>query len=141
MADDREAGAFSLADLEALQAAGVIEIHDSESPDADAFDVAMVIDLDVTDGGHAGGEGLDALTSARLLQQTALAAESHAALVGSVLAAHRGRERWTREQLADWLGLSFDGLALLALEPRDADVDVLAERYGLNRGRLAQALA
>ncbi len=64
---------------------------------------------------------------------------------------------WSREQLAAWLGVSLDGLAALALEqhpqrpvatappveiqpPPKARVAALANHYGANVRRLAEAL-
>ena len=139
--DAREPGTFTRAEVEALQAAGVIETHEPGSPDADAFAQAMVVHLEAFDAELLEREGPDALTSERLLRQTALAAESNPALVESALAAYRDRQGWTRDQLATWLGLTSASLALLALEPRDAEVDALAERYGVDRGRLVLVLA
>ena len=80
-----------MADLEALEAAGVIEIHRPGTPEADAFDRAMVVDLDEADAELAGREGPDALTSDRLLRQTALAAEQNPAACERNPAPRRGR--------------------------------------------------
>jgi len=118
----------------------VIEIHQPGAADADAFDRAMVVDLDAYDAELVERDGPEALALDRLLRQTALAAEQNPALIGSALAAYRESRGWSREQLAEWLGLSADGLAGLALEVRDAAPAALGERYGTDEGRLSMVL-
>ena len=67
--------------------------------------------------------------------------------VGYVLAAFRLRRGWSRELLADWLGISADDLARLAIEARPAAVGkdltydpapirALAAAYGAHAVRL-----
>jgi hypothetical protein len=119
------------ADLEALEGAGVFSVARPGTPEADDFDAAIGEDLAAFDAEMIEREGPDALTSDRALrlstfkqQQAAerLAELQHAEqdddLVGYVLATFRRQRDWTREQLADWLGIAVDDLTRMAVERR-----------------------
>jgi hypothetical protein len=98
---------------------------------ADAFDAEL-----------PAREGPDALTSERALRlsqfRATQAAERQAALrdaerdcdrVGYMLAAFHERRGWSREQLADWLGIVPDELVRLAVEIRPAAVNGVTLLY------------
>jgi hypothetical protein len=134
---------------------------DRTDPSADAFDAAMAEDLARWDAELLACEGPDALTADRALrllqfqaaqaierQATVLHAEQDESRVGYVLAAFRARRGWSREQLADWLGIRPDDLIHLVVEIRPAAVssitmlydpepiNELADRHGVHRERL-----
>ena len=93
-------------------------------------------------------EGPDAMTSDRQLRRAALAAEQAPGTIAHALVTARRQLVTDHAGLASWLGLDADRLAALALEPRPdpaapafADqVRGLAERFGADQGRLADAL-
>ena len=146
--DDEDEGGFTLAEVQAMEAAGEIEIIQPGTPEAEAFDRAMVEQLAEHDRDLLRREGPDALTSGRLLRQTALAAEQDAFYIAHALASYRERLGFDQAGLARWLGIGPNQLAALAIKPRPDpsaptfadDVQALADRYGADPGRLAEAL-
>src|SRR5436190_587005 len=118
MHGDNPDGSFSLDELAHLEAAGVIEIQQPGTPEAAAFDQAIADELASYDAELLKREGPDALTSGRYLRQTALGAERDPERVGYALAAFCRARGWERSDLADWLGITIDQLAALALERR-----------------------
>ena len=82
-------------------------------------------------------------------RQNAVLAERDPGSVASALAAFRKRRGFERSSLAAWMGLSPDRLVALTLERRpdptgpdyEAAVAVMAERYGADPARFAEALA
>jgi hypothetical protein len=140
--DDDEGGYT----LEELRAMGVEFV----SPDDhDAFDREMAAQLQEVDAELVAREGSDALTSDRLLRQVALTAERDPSFLASALAGFRERRGLDPNGLAAWLGIGPDRLAALALYRRPdpasdqfaADVAAISERFGVQEGRLAEALA
>ena len=146
--DDEDEGGFTLAEVQAMEAAGEIEIIQPGTPEAEAFDRAMVEQLAEHDRELVEHEGPDALTSGRLLRQTALAAEQDAFYIAHALASYRERLGFDQAGLARWLGIGPNQLAALVIKPRpdpsaptfSDDVQALADRYGADPGRLAEAL-
>ncbi len=146
--DDEDEGGFTLAEVQAMEAAGEIEIIQPGTPEAEAFDRAMVEQLAEHDRDLLEREGPDALTSGRLLRQTALAAEQDAFYIAHALASYRERLGYDQAGLAQWLGVGPNQLAALAIRPRPDpssptfadDVQALADRYSADPGRLAEAL-
>ena len=143
-------------DLAALEAAGLVEIHMPGSPEEAAFHREMLAQLAAVDAETLERDGPDALTSARAfrLSQFKLAqaiereaeirhAEQDSDRIGFVLAAFRSQRGWSREQLADWLGITPDDFARLATEIRPRAVQYVpepinevADRHGAHRERL-----
>ena len=100
------------------------------------------------------------MTNNRDVCRAALEAEQDPATIGHALARCRESRDWSREQLAEWLGLTPTGLAAIAVEklPREAIVTrdgvrnayapaiarrwigALARPYGADARRLAEAL-
>jgi hypothetical protein len=144
-----------------LESAGLVSCSDPDAPEAEAFALDVADELEAYDAELIATEGPDALTSeraARLSEFTrrqaaertsALrAAEDDPSRVGSFLAAFRRRRGLTRDQLADWLGITaedVDRLALLPLPPTENELTVLldpepindlADRYDAHRERL-----
>ena len=146
--DDDEEGGYTFADLQAMEAAGDIEIIQPGTPEAEAFDREMADRLAEHDRELLEREGPDALTSGRLLRQTALVAEQDAFYIAHALASYRERLGFDQAGLAQWLGVGPNQLAALAIKPRPDpstpafadEVQTLAERYGADPGRLAEAL-
>lgn len=139
MTGDMPDGSFSAAELERLEAAGIIEVHQPGSPEWHEHAKAMADELAVADAEALAIDGPDALTSVRLLRQEAIRAERDPERVGYQFAAWCISRDWDRSDLAGYLGLTVDGLAALATELRS--VSDLAERYGADRARLAMVLA
>lgn len=125
-------------DLAAELAAGRIEIAQPGTPEHAAFEREMVEELAYADAELLALDGPDALTSDRLLRQSALVAERNPDLLGHAFAAWCRRRGWERRDLADWLGVTADQLAAMALVP--ACQGHLAERYGASAERLAAVL-
>jgi hypothetical protein len=158
-------GAMTPADLDQGEEAGVFSvIRPGESATADDFDAETITELEAYDAELLALEGPDAWTSdraRRLLEfKVAQVVEREAALrhaeqdsdrVGYVLATFRTQRGWSREQLADWLGIEPDELVRLAAKVRPAAVssitmlfdpepiDELADRHGTHRERLYEA--
>ncbi len=140
--------AYTRLDFEAMAAAGDIEIIEPGTPEAAAFDREMIDQLDEYNASLIEREGPDALTSDRQLRQAALAAEQDPYYVGHALAAYRERIGADHAGLATWLHVTPSQLAALAIQPRPdpsgatfADqIRHLAERFGADPGRLADAL-
>jgi hypothetical protein len=149
MQGDNPDGSFSAAELSRLEGEGIIEIHEPGSPGARQHAQEMRAQLQAVDEDLRRREGPDAVTSDRLLRQAAIAAEQDPGRIGHALASFCRRRGWERSDLADWLGLSLDRYAALALERRglhgcpgdDSSPQVdLAERYGADPARLAAVL-
>ncbi len=146
---DEDEGGFTLAELQAMEAAGDIEIVQPGMPEAEAWDRAMAAQLAEHDRELVEREGPDALTSDRLLRQAALIAEQDPTTIGHALLVARRQLGYDHAELARWLGVGPNQLAALAITPRPdpsvptfaEDVRALAERYGADPGRLAEALA
>ena len=145
---DEDAGTYSLAELEAMAAAGEIELIDAGIPETSAFDREMVAELDAYNADLVAREGPDALTSDRQLRQAALAAEGDPGTIAHALVTARRQLVTDHAGLASWLRINADRLAALALEPRPdpsapafADqVRRLAERFEADPDRLVDAL-
>src|SRR3712207_2532910 len=86
---DEGAGAYTLAELQAMEAAGDIELTRPGTPEAAAAQRAMIEQLTADDVDLLGQIGPDALTSTRFLRQAALAAEQDPERVGHALAHYR----------------------------------------------------
>ncbi len=146
--DDEDEGGFTLAELQAMEAAGDIEIIQPGTPEAEAWDRAMAEQLAEHDRELVEREGPDALTSDRLLRQAALAAEQDPTTIGCALLIARRQLGYDHAELARWLGVGPNQLAALVITPRPdpsaptfADaVQALAKRYGADPGRLVEAL-
>ena len=145
---DEDAGTYSLVELHAMAAAGDIDLIRLGTPEAATFDREMTAQLDEYNADVVERGGPDALTSDRQFRQAALAAEQDPTLAASALAARRAALVTDHAGLAAWLGMTPNGLAAPALEPRPdpaaafADqVRRLAERFGADPDRLADALA
>ena len=108
----------------------------------DHDDPALAEDLDAFDANLIEKEGPDALTSDRAIrlaqfhvEQKAkrLAALEHAERdddrVGYVLTTFRSQRGWSREQLADWLGVGLDDFGRLAITTRPRAVNGLTLLY------------
>jgi hypothetical protein len=132
---ERPDGTF---DLAAELAAERIDIVQPGAPEADAFDREIAEQLPEYDARLLAEQGPDALTSDRHLRQAALVAERNPDLLGSAFAAWCERRGWERADLADFLGVTTDQLAAMALVSRCQAH--LAERYGADAGRLAAVL-
>jgi hypothetical protein len=156
MQGDRPDGSFSAEELARLQAGGGVEIVLPGTPESEVSDRAMVERLDAVDADLIEREGPDALTSERLLRQAALSAERAPEYVGYAFAAWCRARGWERSDLADYLNVTVNQLAAMAItqraepwsphpERRSSDDGVprvdLAERFGANAGRLAVVLA
>lgn len=150
MQGDMPDGSFSAEELARLEAAGVIERIQPGTPEAASFDREMVEQLAAADAELLEREGPDALTSDRYLRQTALAIEQDPTFVGHAFARWCQRRGWERSDLADYLGVTLDQLAAMAIssvagtgEPMstgDSHARALAERFGADPGRLAEVL-
>ena len=145
---DEGAGTYTLAELQAMAAAGDVELVEAGTPEAAASDREMVDQLDPYNRELLEREGADALTSDRQLRQAALLAERDPATVAHALADARARLVADRAGLASWLGIDADRLTALALEPRPDpsaptfahQVAELAARFGADPDRLGDAL-
>jgi hypothetical protein len=150
-------------DLEAAEAAGALSFAAPGSTEADDFDMATADDLDAFDKELLKREGPDALTSDRAYRMAQFkrhqAVERDAAVnraerdpdrVGFVLMAFRRQRGWSREQLADWLGIATEDYGRLASERRPlcvrdnlthdpVPITPLAERFGAHPERLIEA--
>jgi hypothetical protein len=160
--DNNTLGDGTPASLEAFRRDGVLSVSD----DDEVLALELAEDLAAHDAALIAREGPDALTSdraARLSQFRAVQAierdaairqaERHPDRVGYVLATFRMQQDWSREQLADWLGVSADDFGRLAIEIRPRAVDGLtllydpepinevADRHGAHRERLYEAFA
>ena len=147
--DEQEPGTHTRLDLEALKAAGDVEIIRPGTPEAAAELHAMRVQLHRHDRALVARDGPEAMTSVRLLRQAAIAAEARPGTIGHALARYREDRGWTRADLADWLGVTTTTLAAMALEPvprpeaLSADenpCEQLGERFDADAGRLAEAL-
>src|SRR3954469_3347783 len=118
MQGDQPDGSFSQAELERLEAEGVIEMIQPGTPEAAAFDQQLMDELEAADAELLALEGPDAFTSARMLRQTALTAESNPERIAYVFAVWCRRQGWERSDLADWLSVTLDQLAAMAIELR-----------------------
>jgi hypothetical protein len=131
-------GSFSAAELMRLQAEGNLDVHEPGTPGHEAGRREMADELAYADAELLALEGPDALTSARLLRQTALSLASspeHLAHAFGEWCAFRG---WEWPDLADFLGVTVDQLAAMALVPTCQAH--LAERYGADPSKLATVL-
>ena len=146
--DEPPEGTYSLADLQAMDAAGDIDIIAPGTPEADAFDREMVAELDAYNARLLARDGPDALTSDRDLRIAALAAERDPGTIAHALVTARRQLVTDHAGLAAWLGVTPTRLAALAIQPRPDpaaptfadEVWELAERFGAEPGRLADAL-
>src|SRR4051812_15454662 len=94
--DEREPSGFTMAELQDLADAGVIEIVQPGTPEAAAFDREMAEQLANADEDLRQREGPDALTSDRLLRQAAIAAEQEPERVGYAFATWCSSHDWER---------------------------------------------
>ena len=146
--DEHERVTYSALDLEAMAAAGDVELAMPGTPEADRADRAAREQLAAYNADLVAREGPDALLSDRQLRQAALAAEQDPRLVAHAFASYRERLGLDPAGLAAWLHVGTGQLAALALEPRPDtsgvafvdEVRELAARYGADLGRLAEAL-
>jgi hypothetical protein len=139
MQGDMPDGSFSEEYIRRLEAEGIIEIARPGTPEWEAALDEMAEQLDAEDAERLALDGPDALTSDRMLRQTALVLERDPESVAYALAAWCQSHGWTRSDLASWLGLTIDGYAALALELRAAD-DIV-DRHAVDPERLAAVLA
>ena len=131
-------GRPSAADLGQPVYQGIVEAHPAGSP-RDAYIREIEAEIDAMDAEALERDGPDALTSGRLLRQTALIAELDPARMGNAFAAWCRAYDWERPELASWLGVTIDQLAAMALYARmDAAV---ARLYGADTDRLSTVLA
>lgn len=138
MQGDNDDGSFSAAELERLEAAGIIEVHRPGTSGWHEHARQMADEIAVDDAERLALDGPDTLTSARLLRQTALVAELDPEKLGHAFAAWCASRGWERSDLASWLGVTTDQLAAMALIARlDGH---LATRYGADADRLAAVL-
>ncbi len=136
--DEPPEGTYTMLDLEAMEAAGDIELAMPGTPEAEAAREAMVDELDAYDAELVAREGPDAMTSDRQLRQAALAAEQDPRTIAHAVPTARRQLGYDRAGLASWLGIDADQLAALALEPRpdpsaptfEDQVRRLAARFG-----------
>src|SRR5215212_6703936 len=149
MQGDMPDGSFSADELARLKASGLIEIATPGTPEAAAFDRELADELEAADAELLALEGPDAFTSARMLRQTALRAELDPERIGHAFAAWCRARGWERTDLANWLGVTVDQLAAMAIErradpgyPLDSGLPQhdLAERFGADPARLAEVL-
>src|SRR5687768_7505112 len=117
MQSDDQRG-HTLDDLARLQAEGILEVHQPGTPGWHEHARKMAEELEVADAEAIAIHGPDALTSARLLRQTALACELDPECVGHAFGAWCRRNGWERSDLASWLGVTVDQLAAMAIERR-----------------------
>jgi hypothetical protein len=142
MRGDHPDGSFSAAELARLEAEGIIEIIQPGTPEAAELDRAMAAQVDAHNAVMLETEGPDALTTDRAFRMEAIAAEQDPEMVAYAFAAWCQRRGWERSDLADWLGVSADRLAALALHDRPMDAGTeLARRFGADAGRRAAVLA
>ena len=147
--DEPREGTYSLADLQAMEAAGDVDLAMPGTDGATARDRAIRDQLVAYDADLVAREGPDAATSDRQLRRAALAAEHDPGTVAHALLIARRQLGYDHAELANWLGIGTDRLAALALEPQPdpsaptlADwVRRLAERSGADVDRLTDALA
>ena len=149
MQGDQPDGSFSTDELARLEAAGIIEIAKPEAPAAAAIDQELLDELEAADAELLKVEGPGALTSTRMLRQTALRAELDPQYLGHAFAAWRQAHGQERSDLATYLGVPVDQLAAMAIErradpgyPVDAGLPQLdlAERFGADPARLTEVL-
>jgi hypothetical protein len=149
MQGDQPSGSFSADELARLEAAGIIEAVQPGTPEAAAFDQELLDELEVADAELLALEGPDAFTSARMLRQTALRAELDPERIGYAFAAWCRARGWERSDLAEYLGVTVDQLAAMAIEcradpgyPLDSGLPQhdLAERFGADPDRLTEVL-
>jgi len=149
MQGDQPDGSFSAAELARMEAAGSIEIAKPGTPAAASVDQELLAELEAADAELLAVEGPDAFTSSRMLRQTALRAELDPQHLGYAFATWCQAHDCERSALADYLGVTVDQLAAMAIERRadpgyslDAGVpqNDLAERFGADAGRLADVL-
>jgi hypothetical protein len=151
MQGDMSDGSFSEAELKRLEAEGIIEIHQAGTPKWRAHTQAIADELEAHDAELLAHEGPDALTSERLLRQTALAVERDPDFVGYAFAAWCAARGWERSDLADYLGVTVSQLAAMAIIARadyrfsmdanGSEAKSLARQFGADASRLAQVLA
>lgn len=139
MRSDMPDGSFIQAGLDRLVREGILDVAEPGTPEHAAARQAIRDEIDVADAEALGIHGPDALTSARLLWQTALVAELDPDRVGHALAAWCRARGWERSDLASRLGVTIDQLAAMALAERTEAG--LARRYGADAERLAAVLA
>ena len=65
--------------------------------------------------------------------------KSRPGTIGHALPRYREAGDWTRDELAEWLGVSLDGLAAIMVEPIN-DAEQSTRRYGIRPRRLRDAL-
>lgn len=139
MQGDNPDGSFSAAELARLEAEGIVEVHEPGTPGHDEGRRAMREELAHADTEKLALEGPDALTSDRLLRQTALSLESNPDYLAHAFAAWCSRKGWARSDLACHLGVTLNTLAAMALVPTCQAH--LADRFGADPARLAAVLA
>jgi hypothetical protein len=158
MHPDNPDGSFSAAELARLEREGILEIHQPGTIEHEAARQELRAEIEVADAEALAIHGPDALTSTRLLRQEAIAAERDRERVGWAFAAWCAARGWERSDLAEYLGVTVDQLAAMALErlPKQewqrtnghlewvtvgVPRSVLAERYGADAKRLAAVLS
>src|SRR5215213_1664018 len=110
MQGDMPDGSFSAAELARLEAAGIVEVHQPGTPGYEAGRREMREELAYADAELLALEGPDALTSERLLRQTALRLEANPEYLAHAFAAWCRVKGWERPDLASWLGVTIDQL-------------------------------
>lgn len=146
--DEFDDDTYTLVDLQAMEAAGDIELAMPGTPEHAVGVRAMIEQLRAHDRELVAREGPDAMTSDRDLRLAALAAEQDPHYVAHALADARARLMADHAGLATWLHVTPSQLAALAIQPRPdpsaptfvEQVQRLAEHYGADPGRLADAL-
>jgi hypothetical protein len=118
---DQPDGSFSADEFARLEASGLIEAATPGTPEAAAFDRALIDELDAADAEQITLQGTDAFTSARLLRQMAIAAERDPTRVGYAFAAWCRSRGWERSDLAERSGADPGWLAAVLLGPGPAE--------------------
>src|SRR3954466_10760411 len=116
MQGDQPDGSFSAEELARLEAAGIIEMVEPGTPEVAAFDQQLADELEAADAELLALEGPDAFTSARMLRQTALRAELDPERFAYAFAAWCRARGWERSDLAEYLGVTVDELAAMAID-------------------------
>src|SRR3954447_55485 len=111
MQGDQPDGSFSAAELERLQAEGVIEMIEPGTTEAAAFDQQLADELEAADAELLASEGPDAFTSTRMLRQTALTTERDPERIAYAFAAWCRTRGLERSDLAEYLDITVDQLA------------------------------
>ena len=97
---------------------GLIEAATPGTPEAAAFDQALIDELDAADAEQVALQGPDAFTSARLLRKMAIVSELDPTRIGYAFASWCRARGWERSDLAAHLGVTPDQLAAMAVERR-----------------------